>query len=57
MNGWMLFFWLLSCAAGVALGHRIDPEARQRRLDAASLRARRERLVRVQRALLSRSSW
>jgi len=51
MRGRMLL-WLLAGAAGVALGRLTDPEVRQRRLDAAALRARHVRLARVQSMLL-----
>jgi hypothetical protein len=47
-----MVFWLLAFAAGAALGCVTAPEMRQSLLDAASARARRARLGRVQQALL-----
>jgi hypothetical protein len=47
-----IVFWTLSFAAGFALGHFMEPEVRQKRLDAANLRARQARLARVQHTLL-----
>jgi hypothetical protein len=44
--------WLFALAAGAAFGHFVTPEMRQRRLDAASVRARKARLARIQRALV-----
>jgi hypothetical protein len=54
--GGKIAIWLLAFAAGAALGHIVDPEEKQRRLDAASYRSRRARLARVQQALLL-SQW
>ncbi len=51
-----MVFWLLAFAAGAALGHVATPKMRQSLLDAASLRARKARLARVQQALLL-SQW
>jgi hypothetical protein len=48
-----IVFWLLAFAAGVALGHLMDPEEKQKRLDAAAFRARKARLACVQRTLLA----
>lgn len=49
--------WLFAFAAGAAFGHFVTPEMKQRRLDASSVRARKARLARIQRALvLSRLS-
>jgi len=52
MMGDRIVVWLVAFAAGAAFGHFVTSEVRQKRLDAASVRARKARLARIQRALV-----